>query len=69
MPLYLAHPNEWLEVKRVTGTDKVKSHLENLGFIIGESVMLISMIDDDVIVKVKGVSLAISRDLAKRILV
>ena len=69
MPIYLARPNQWLEIKKITGSDKVRSHLENLGFIIGESVMVISMIDNDVIVKVKGVSLAISRDLAKRILV
>ena len=47
----------------------MKKHLENLGFIVGESVMLISKVDDNVIVKIKGVSLAISQELAKRIIV
>ena len=69
MPIYLADLHQNLTIKRITGTDKVKNHLANLGFVIGESVMLINRIDDNVIVKIKGVSMAISRELAKRILV
>ena len=69
MPIYLADSHENLIIKRITGTDKVKAHLENLGFIVGEPVMVINKVNDNVIVKIKGVSLAISRELAKRILV
>lgn len=69
MPIYLADKNTTYTIKKVTGTDKMKKHLENLGFIVGESVMLISKVDDNVIVKIKGVSLAISQELAKRIIV
>ena len=69
MPIYLAASQENLTIKQITGNDKVKAHLTNLGFIIGETVMLISTVDDNVIVKIKGVSLGISRELAKRILV
>lgn len=69
MPIYLANPMESLTIKRITGTDKVKSHLENLGFVVGEPVMLVSKVNDNVIVKIKGVSLGIDRELAKRILV
>ena len=69
MPIYFAELHKNLTIKQITGSDKVKSHLENLGFIIGESVMLINKVDDNVIVKIKGVSMAISQELAKRILV
>ena len=44
-------------------------HLKNLGFIEGEPVMVINKVDDNVIIKIKGVSLAITNELAKRILV
>ena len=69
MPVYLANRFEDLTILRITGNDKVRAHLEHLGFIVGEKIMVVNMIDDDVIVKVKGVSLAISKELAKRILV
>lgn len=69
MPIYLAEPHKDLVIQRITGTDKVKKHLENLGFITGETITLVNKVDDNVIVKIKGVSLGISRELAKRILV
>ena len=69
MPIYFANLHESVVIKQITGTDKVKSHLENLGFIVGETVMLVNKVDDNVIVKIKGVSLAISNELAKRILI
>ena len=69
MPIYLAEPKQELTIRQVTGTDKVRKHLSNLGFIVGASVMLINRVDDNVIVKIKGVSLAIGRELAKRVLV
>ena len=69
MPIYMADPGQSLTIQRITGTDKVKTHLENLGFVVGTEVLLVNRRDENVIVKVKGVTLAISRDLAKRILV
>ena len=69
MPIYLADPNKDYVIRNITGTDKVRAHLNNLGFIIGETIMLVTRVDENVIVKVKGVSLAISNTLAKRILV
>lgn len=69
MPIYYADEHTDLEIKRITGSDKVKTHLNNLGFIVGEKIMLVNKVDDNVIVKIKGVSLGISRELAKRIVV
>ena len=69
MPIYLAQPHEDLMIRQITGTDKVKNHLYNLGFVIGETIHLVSKVNDNVIIKIKGVTMAISKDLAKRVLV
>ena len=69
MPIYLADCHEPKTIVQITGNDKIKQHLNNLGFVIGEQVTLINQLDENVIVKIKGVSLAISKELAKRILV
>lgn len=69
MPIYLAEERQNLTIKMITGEDKIKNHLENLGFIQGETIMLVSKTSDNVIVKIKGVSLAISKELAGRILI
>ena len=69
MPISLAHPNETLTIKRLGGSEKIKMHLRNLGFIEGEPVIIISKINKNVIVKIKGVSLAITYELANKIFV
>ena len=69
MPIYLSEANIPVVIRKITGNDKVKSHLENLGFIPGEAITLISKVDENVILKIKGVTLGISHELAKRILV
>ena len=69
MPISIAVPGENLTIKRISGTEKMKTHLRNLGFIEGESVMVINRVNENVIVKLKGVSLAITQDLARKIYV
>ena len=69
MPLSMATPGVELIISRVGGMDKIKRHLNNLGFIEGEKIMVINKIDENVIVKLKGVSLAITNELAKKIFV
>ena len=67
MPISVAPTGEPLTIKRISGNDKIKMHLHNLGFIEGEEIMVINKINDNVIVKLKGVSLAITCDLAIKI--
>ena len=69
MPLYLAILNQSVIISRISGNDKIKKHLETMGFTIGESIKVINHIDENVIVKIKGVSIALSHELAKRIYV
>ena len=69
MPIYMAPENQILSILKITGTDKMKKHLENLGFVPGAEVMVTNHVNNNVIIKIKGVSLAVSHDLAKRIIV
>ena len=69
MPISLAEEHQALVIRRVTGDAKMKKHLENLGFVAGEEVKVVHRIGESLILKVKGVSLAISADLARRIIV
>ena len=69
MPLTLAGVGEQNTVKRVAGKPEVKKHLENLGFICGSTVTVINSIGGNVIVNVKESRIAISREMAQRIMV
>ena len=67
MPLYMAENGQDVVISRITGTDTMKTHLNNLGFVVGETIHIVNKIDGNIIVKVKGVSVAISQELSKRI--
>ncbi len=69
MPLTLANPGEEALIRKVGGNPETKKHLENLGFVAGGSVTVISMFAGNVIVNVKGARVAISREMAQKIMV
>lgn len=69
MPLSLATVGEEYVIKRVAGNDEVKRHLEEMGFVPDGRVTLVQVIGGNVIVNVKNVRVAISRELAQKIYV
>ncbi|MBQ3393902.1 MAG: ferrous iron transport protein A [Oscillospiraceae bacterium] len=69
IPLTLADLNEVNIIKRVAGKPEVKKHLEDMGFVAGGNVTLITKIGDNVIVNVKGTRIAISSEMAQKIYV
>ena len=69
MPLILGTPEETYIIKKIGGSPETKKHLENLGFVEGESVRVVSDIAGNLIVQVKDARVAISRELATKILV
>ncbi len=69
MPLTLAAVGEENIIKKVGGTPEVKKHLENLGFVAGGAVTVITTLGGNVIVNVKEARVAISREMAQKILV
>ena len=56
-------------IKRISGKPESKKHLENLGFIVGDTVRVISEQNGNIIVKVKESRIAISKEMAMKIYV
>ena len=69
MPLTLAEVGEENIIRKVGGKQEVKAHLENLGFVVGGTVTVVSAIGGNVIVNVKNSRIAVSREMAQRIMV
>ena len=69
MPLMFAHPGEENIIKKIGGNPETRAHLENLGFVPGGSVTVISEIAGNVIVNVKESRVAISREMANKIMI
>ena len=69
MPLTMAGVGAQRPIIRIGGSPQVRSHLENLGFVEGEPVRVVAGVAGDLIVQVKDARVAISRELAARIMV
>ena len=69
MPLALANVGEENTIKKIGGSPEVKKHLENLGFVVGGNVMIIPMLRGNVIVNVKESRVAISEEMARKIMI
>ena len=69
MPLTFAHIGEENIIKKIGGKQEVKAHLENLGFVVGGNVTLINAIGVNVIVNVKESRIAISKEMAQKIMI
>ena len=69
MPLTLADVGSDNIIKRIGGKPDVKKHLEDMGFVVGGNVTIVSMIGGNVIVNVKDARVAISREMAQKIMV
>ncbi len=69
MPLCFASMGEENIIKKVGGKPEVKKHLENLGFVPGGRVTVISTIGGNLIVNVKEARVAVSREMAQKIMI
>ena len=69
MPLILTNDGEEAIIRHIGGSPDVKRHLEDLGFVAGENVRIISRIGGNVIVVVKETRLAIDQAMAAKIMV
>lgn len=69
IPLDLADIGKENVIKKVGGRPDVKKHLEDLGFTAGGLVTVVSAMGGNVIVKVKESRIAISREMARRIMI
>ena len=69
MPLALASVGDSNTIKKISGSPEVKQHLKNLGFVVGGDITVITMLNGNVIVKIKESRIAINNELARKIMI
>lgn len=69
IPLIYADVGEENIIKKVSGNPDEKTHLTELGFTPGKNVTVISKFHGNIIVNLKETRIAISREMARQIMV
>ena len=69
MPLTMANAGEENIIKKVGGKEDTRRFLENLGFVVGAAVTVISQFEGNIIVNIKDSRVAIGKDMANKIMV
>ena len=69
IPLTMAATGRDVQIRRITGKEETRHFLENLGFVMGGFVNIVSDINGNLIVKVKDSRVAISKEMANKIMV
>ena len=67
MPLSMAREGESIVIKKIGGKDETRRFLENLGFVVGSAVTVVTEIGGNLIVNVKESRVAIGKDMANKI--
>ena len=69
IPLTFADVGQESIITKIGGSPEVKKHLEDLGFVAGGTVTLISQMGGNLIIKVKESRIAVSKEMAAKILI
>jgi ferrous iron transport protein A len=69
MTLNMAEIGQTQIIKKIGGNQEIRKHLENLGFTVGGEVSIVNSLSGNLIVKVKESRVAVSDELAKKIMV
>ena len=69
MPLTMLNPGESASIVRVGGNEETKRFLENLGFVAGSEVKVISSHEGHIIAQIKESRVAVSKGIANKIMV
>lgn len=68
LPLSMVRAGEQVKVKSVSGKDEIRRFLSNMGFVEDTEITVVSEMNGNVIVNVKGTRVAISKSMASRVL-
>ena len=69
MPLILAKEGETNSIKRVGGKAETRLFLENLGFVTGATITVVSSIGGNLIINIKDSRVAIDKEMARGIMI
>ena len=68
MPLTLAPIGTPSVIRQITGKDDVRQHLAELGFVAGQEVTVVSSLNGNLIINVKGSRIALDETMARRVM-
>ena len=68
MPLSMAKPGETVTIKKIGGKPKVRQHMAELGFVVDETVTVVSEVGGNMILQVKDSRIALGKDMAGKIM-
>lgn len=69
MPLSMAKIGETVTIRRITGTDEVRRHLAELGFVVDSNVTVVTEYGGSLILQVKESRVALDRTMANRVMI
>lgn len=69
LPLAMAKAGDVVTIRKITGKDEVRQHLAELGFVVDETVTVVSEIAGNLILQVKDSRLALDKTMANRIMI
>ena len=69
MPLVYAEPEQESVIQKIGGSPKTRKHLENIGFVVGGTVTVLTTVNGNLIVKVKEARVALDYEMAKKIMI
>ena len=69
MPLTMAAPGQPVTIRKITGRDEIRQHLAELGFVVEETVTVVSQLGGNLILQVKDSRIALDQTMANRILI
>ncbi|NJE45672.1 ferrous iron transport protein A [Massilimicrobiota sp. SW1139] len=69
MPLTLVGIGEVNRIRKIGGNEETRRFLENLGFVAGSEITVLSTMNGNVIVNIKDSRIAINKDMARHIMV
>ena len=68
MPLTLAPIGTPAVIRKIIGKDDVRQHLAELGFVAGQEVTVVSSLNGNLIINVKGSRIALDQKMAQRVM-
>ncbi len=69
MPVTMINTGKTVIINRITGTDEVRQHLSEMGFVVGEKITVVSNNGGNVILQVKDARIALDKKMANRVIV
>ncbi|MCD8066614.1 MAG: ferrous iron transport protein A [Oscillospiraceae bacterium] len=69
MPISFVNAGETVTVRKITGSDSVRQHLAELGFVVDTDITVVTQLSGNIIVQVKDSRIALDKSMANRIMV